>query len=203
VSATVAVVVLLAGCGDDDGTAATTSTTSTTSGAAATGAVGDPGLRRELLRMLATDQSLRGGEPVAGVDADTIDADNQARLAEIFDEHGWPGWSLVGEDGSTAAWLIVQHADLDPAFQRRGLELLEAAVEAGDASPGDLAYLIDRVRVAEGEPQVYGTQWRIDETGGWTPATPIEDEATVDERRADVGLQPLDDYLEELQALEG
>src|SRR3546814_2793073 len=62
-------------------------------------------------------------------------------LFRSFDEHGWPGWSLVGEDGSTAAWAIVQHADLDLDFQRRGLAMLEAAVDAGDASPGDLAYL--------------------------------------------------------------
>ena len=111
----------------------------------------------------------------------------QTRLAEIFDEHGWPGWQLVGEDGSTAAWLIVQHADLDVEFQRRGLGLLEEAVAAGDASPGDLAYLVDRVRVADGQPQVYGTQWTPDAAGEWQPRTPIEDEANVDARRAEAG----------------
>src|SRR3546814_20355699 len=112
-------------------------------------------------------------------DWDAVDVSNQERLAEIFDEHGWPGWSLVGQDGSTAAWAIVQHADLDLDFQRRGLELLEAAVDAGDASPGDLAYLTDRVLVAEGKPPVYGTHWGLSVPGEPEPRTPIADAANV------------------------
>src|SRR3546814_13780913 len=104
--------------------------------------------------MLEADQQVRSD---MDADWDAVDVSNQERLAEIFDEHGWPGWSLVGQDGSTAAWAIVQHADLDLDFQRRGQELLEAAVDAGAASPGALAYLHDRVLVAEGQPQVYGT----------------------------------------------
>ena len=130
---------------------------------------------------------------------DSVDAANTARIGEILDVHGWPGWSLVGTDGSTAAWAIVQHADLQPALQRRGLALLRTAVAAGDASPGDLAYLEDRVLVAAGQPQRYGTQWQTDATGSLVPRTPIEDPATVDERRADAGLATIEAYLEELR----
>ena len=166
-------------CGDDQ------------PGVRPTTGVGDPALRTELLTMLEQDQA--GG----------ADAGNQTRLAEIFDEHGWPGWRLVGEDGSTAAWVIVQHADLDLEFQRRGLALLEDAVAADDASPGDLAYLVDRVRVAEGLPQIYGTQWTPDADGVWQPWTPIEDEANVDTLRAEVGLGTLADYLDELEVMFG
>ncbi len=159
-------------------------------GLSPTTGVGEPALRGELLEMLEQDQAGTGD----------FDA-RQTRLAEIFSEHGWPGWRLVGEDGSTAAWLIVQHADLDVEFQRRGLALLEEAVAAGDASPGDLAYLVDRVRVAEGLPQIYGTQWTPDAAGEWQPRTPIEDEANVDARRAEAGLGTLAEYLDELEAM--
>lgn len=160
----------------------------------------DEELRSELLTMLELDQSIRGSEsPDDDVDFDAADRENQARLGEIFDTHGWPGWSLVGEDGSTAAWAIVQHADLNPPFQERGLELLQEAVENGDASAGDLAYLTDRVLVSQGEPQIYGTQWQIGVDGEWEPRTPIEDETSVDERRAEAGLGTLDEYLEELK----
>jgi hypothetical protein len=54
----------------------------------------------------------------------TVDADNLAWLKEVVAEVGWPGQSMVGEDGAHAAWLLAQHADQDPAFQRRCLELL-------------------------------------------------------------------------------
>ena len=169
----------------------------------------NPELRDELLAMMAEDQAVRTGIAPPGddrtaeelfADWDATDARNQARMEEILDEHGWPGWSLVGEDGALAAWVIIQHADLWPELQERGLTMLMGAVEADDASPGDLAYLIDRVRVAKGLPQVYGTQVGADETGELAPRTPIEDPEHVDERRAAAGLGTLEEYYEELRA---
>ncbi|WP_411978389.1 DUF6624 domain-containing protein [Streptomyces scopuliridis] len=77
-----------------------------------------------------------------------IDAGNTSWLKQVIAEHGWPGVALVGERGAEEAWLLAQHADLAPAFQRQALELLKAAVTAGDASPRHLAYLTDRVLAA-------------------------------------------------------
>ena len=34
-------------------------------------------------------------------------------MTQVLAEHGWPGWQLVGSDGAFAAWVLVQHADLD------------------------------------------------------------------------------------------
>jgi Family of unknown function (DUF6624) len=65
---------------------------------------------------------------------------------------------MVGGDGAHAAWLLARHADQDPAFQRRCLELLTQAVASGEAAKIELAYLTDRV-LAEGKPQEYGTQF--------------------------------------------
>jgi hypothetical protein len=95
---------------------------------------------------------------------------------------------LVGERASRAAWLLVQHADQDVGFQKRCLPILRAAVEAGQAEPAVLAYLTDRVRVAEDQPQVYGTQYQ-DKDGEFGPH-PIEDPDHLDVRRAEVGLEP-------------
>ena len=39
------------------------------------------------------------------------DAINVTRLREIISKYGWPGRSMVGRDGATAAFLILQHAD--------------------------------------------------------------------------------------------
>ncbi|NUT41620.1 MAG: hypothetical protein HOV86_16705 [Thermoactinospora sp.] len=160
----------------------------------------NPLLRAELLKMLDEDQLTRTAE-VSPEQFDRVEKANTARMKQVLDQYGWPGWKMVGKDGSTAAWALVQHADLDPGFQRRGLDLLRKAVEAGDASKGDLAYLTDRVRVKDNKPQVYGTQWETDAEGKWKPQIGIENEAEVDKRRAEAGLRPLAEYLKELQGI--
>ncbi|HYN92749.1 MAG TPA: DUF6624 domain-containing protein [Pilimelia sp.] len=155
----------------------------------------DQRLHDELLAMLKRDQSGRtGGPDTEGDQART------ERLKRIVAEHGWPTIPLVGKDGEDAAWAIVQHADADPQFQRDMLPLLRAAVARGQASPGNLAYLEDRVAVAQGRPQQYGTQMACGPTGP-QPRTPIADEARVEQRRAAAGLPPLADYLKEMTAV--
>lgn len=155
----------------------------------------DEELRDELLRMLEEDQAERlDGADFGG------DAPRTARLAEILAEHGWPGYSLVGEEAEDAAWAIAQHSDQDVDFQKTALQHLSAAVEADDASPGNLAYLTDRIAANEGQPQTYGTQVACGEDGP-APVTPIADEAAVDDLRADASLPPLADYYAEMEAI--
>jgi hypothetical protein len=171
----------------------------------------DEKLRAELVQRVDEDQKARrqlldlqarpGGKEAEAarkeVEAATkkmqeIDARNTAWLKGVVDKHGWPGKSLVGTDGAQKAWLLVQHADHDRAFQKRCLPLLGGAVKKGEASPEHLAYLTDRVRVADQEKQVYGTQFH--EVSGKMEPYPIEDEANVDRRRKEVGLPPLAEY---------
>jgi hypothetical protein len=152
----------------------------------------NPALHDEMIAMLERDQAGRLG----GTDAEG-DVARTERLKEIIDEFGWPTFDLVGDDGEDAAWAIAQHSDLDPAFQAHALELLRDAVTAGQASPGNLAYLEDRVLVGRGEPQLYGTQIGCGPDGP-EPATPIAEEATVDDRRIAAGLDPLADYIAEI-----
>ena len=120
-----------------------------------------------------------------------VDLSNTRRLKQIVAQHGWPGQSLVGPIGEQSAWLLAQHADHDLAFQQHCLALLEQAMQNQEAPADQWAYLTDRVRVAEGRPQVYGSQFH-----GALQPLPIEDETRVDERRAKVGLPPLADHVE-------
>ncbi|MCX4791891.1 hypothetical protein OG369_39220 [Streptomyces sp. NBC_01221] len=153
-------------------------------------------LAAELHRRADQDQTARHRtlETGDGRDLVRIDADNTAWLKRVIADHGWPGITLVGEPGADEAWLLAQHADLDPGFQRQVLDLLQGAVEAGDALPRHLAYLTDRVLVAAGEPQVYGTQYTNDPDGGNLPPHPVTDPDQVDARRAAVGLEPAAEY---------
>jgi hypothetical protein len=70
---------------------------------------------------------------------------NHALIRKIVSERGWPGRSLAGDDGSAAAWLVVQHMDADLEFQRKCLALMQEAFLAGEVLPRNLAYLTDRV----------------------------------------------------------
>ncbi len=154
-------------------------------------------LRLELIKMEAEDQIFRALiDELSGVDAK-----NTARLKEIVAKHGWPGKSLAGEDGAEAAWLLVQHADADVAFQKQCLELMKPLLEKGEISKRNYAYLTDRVLVAEKKPQVYGTQFERKD-GDFVPF-PIEDEANVDRRRQAMGLQPLAEYKKRLLEVYG
>ncbi len=173
-----------------------------------------PELRRELLDRMAEDQKFRmtmtrlmrenddgtymiSMDHPALLEFGNVDERNTARMKDIIKQHGWPGKSLVGKDGSHAAWLLVQHADADPEFQNHCLALIATAQAQGEATAVELAYLTDRVRVAQGKPQVYGTQFRT-ENGEFGPA-PIEDPDNVDKRRQAIGLGTLAEYARSMQ----
>ena len=98
----------------------------------------------------------------------------------------------MGEDGAHAVWLVAARRQ-DPAFQRRCLDLLTAAVVSGEATIVQQAYLTDRVVLHEGKPQEYGMQ-AIARDGRFEPRK-LRDPDHVDQRRASVGLGSLAGYL--------
>jgi hypothetical protein len=158
----------------------------------------DETLRAELLEMERIDRTVRAdlverGELHTGgyhPEMQAVHCRHNARIRAILETYGWPGRSLVGEDGCRAAGFVVQHAILDSELQRRGVELLTEAVEKHEAESPMLAFLTDRVCMQEGKPQIYGTQYIGAKSGGVEP-WPIANSETVDERRRAVGLPPL------------
>lgn len=168
------------------------------------------GLRSELLEMRRLDQEVRNAWIQAGVTAPgpeilsrmaEVDARNLVRLQAIVEQHGWPGSDLVGLDGAEGAFLVLQHAS--HAVQKDLLPLVEAGYGAGTVSGQSYALLLDRIRVGDGRPQVYGSQARpfAEWIDGEPALDPIEDEANVDARRAEVGLPPLEEYRALLKSI--
>lgn len=144
----------------------------------------------EILAMTERDQEMRRAGRAAW--DPTVDERNTARLREIVAAIGWPTRSKVGQQAEHAAWLLAQHADADRAFQREALALMSAE-PTDEVCPKHLAYLEDRLRVADGRPQRYGTQ--LTGRGDELEPLPIEDRDHVDERRKAVGMGPLAEYL--------
>src|SRR5215472_13978623 len=97
--------------------------------------------RAELLHRAEHDKVAQAGPEPGWDTVASVDADNLIWLKSVVAEAGWPSWSMVGEDGAHAAWLLAQHADSDPAFQRQCLDLLTAAVQHGEATITQQAYL--------------------------------------------------------------
>lgn len=157
-----------------------------------------PELREELLRRAEMDQAARraavGGGEQAFQNVMAVDDHNARWLQKVIHRMGWPNRSMAGEDGTHAAWLLVQHADRHPRLQRQCLILLRKAVAAGQASAVDLAHLTDRVCLGSGKSQIYGTQL-IARDGRFVPRR-LRDPQTVDQRRAAVGLDSLQTSLE-------
>lgn len=152
-----------------------------------------PALREELLAMRDRDQQARSGgwsqEEMQRMQA--VDAGHLPRIKAIVAEHGVPTRAQVGADGVDAAWLLVQHADADPAFQE---QVLAAIAGREDVSRHQFVLLTDRVLAGQGKPQRYGSQLQAQD-GRWVPK-PIEAPAgDVDQRRAAMGDMPLADYL--------
>jgi hypothetical protein len=170
----------------------------------------NPTLRKELLAMVEQDQDVRNEMIKSGVDHPNkatlarmaaIDSRNTAKMKRIIKQYNWPRSELVGWDGTEAASLVVQHSD--HSFQKALLPLMQKEYRTGHLAGPRYALFLDRVLVEDGKPQVYGSKAKsFDQWKGGEPALyPIEDEANVDKRRAEVGLSPLAEYREMLKQM--
>jgi hypothetical protein len=121
---------------------------------------------------------------------DRVVVEHTDALKGIMATHGWGAIKQMGEHADSYAWLLVQHADHDPAFQAHVLKDME---DSGDVQNSLYAYLYDRVAMNTAQPQRYGTQF----TRSSQPYL-LEDPDGVDERRRKVGLMSLAEYSAEM-----
>lgn len=115
------------------------------------------------------------------------DSVNERQVLPILDQYG-----LVFGEENEVIWLIVQHGSLE--MQKHYLPKFIEAAKQGRLIRECVAVMQDRVACREGRPQVYGSQGNCDERGVFVPAE-IEDPEHVDQRRAEMGMGPLADYI--------
>ncbi|WP_258072071.1 DUF6624 domain-containing protein [Xanthomonas arboricola] len=155
----------------------------------------------ELSRRVDNDQRVRapllGGQipsPEQIRKLSEVDADNLKWLKDTFARYGFPTAESVGQQGVQDFWLLVQHADSDPAFQQTVLDMLIKSSSTNGVRKADVAILLDRVHLAQGKHQRYGTQFVRNEDGELVLQEPVEDLASIDARRAQMDLMPLGIY---------
>lgn len=131
-----------------------------------------------------------------------LDLENLSVLQNYVKDNGWPKYSEVGKDFSSAAFLIVQHQNPDSTrLMKRYLKLIKKAVKEGEWDADCYALLYDRIQVYHGKKQLYGTQGITDKNGK-VSIEPIKRAWGVDKRRKKMGLKPLSEYLKALQEQE-
>jgi hypothetical protein len=165
-----------------------------------------PALQNELLQMEHEDQAVRerfiaafnahGGDlPMddpTSLAVTHVDEVNLPKLKHIFNQDGFPTTAMVGIDGVLAAFLLTTHADDDPLFQAKILKVISPRLRTNEIDGNQFALLTDRVLVAQGEHQRYGTQF--EGRGDQLKPKPIQDEAHVDARRRALGLVSIKNY---------
>ncbi|MBX2876330.1 MAG: hypothetical protein KTR30_29690 [Saprospiraceae bacterium] len=118
------------------------------------------------------------------------DYNNLEIVVNILNKCGMPD----SPGAAKAAFMVVQHNH--NIYQKRYIETFRAAAEAGLLAKSSLAMMEDRILTHEGEPQLYGTQVRRSENEEEWQLFELADPERVDQRRANMGLGPLKEYLQ-------
>lgn len=168
----------------------------------------DLSLKDSLAKMAIWDQKVAGFQPEHKIDdpkrkqlQDSIFTSHYSRLQKILSDHGYPGFDLVGKQGSRDFWLLVQHLDKWPHFQQKVLDAMKKQVLKKNASSGDYAYLTDRVRLNTSRNQLYGTQVSYNTDSCQAIFRPTEHPESLNKRRKEVGLDSIEEYLNKMSEL--
>lgn len=125
---------------------------------------------------------------------DSVFTNHKIRVERIFDRIGFLGFDKVGKDGSKDFWLVVQHSDKYPDFQKEVLKKMKIEVKKNNANPQNYAYLYDRLKLNMGQKQLYATQIEYNKFGQAIPKR-LEDSTNIDLRRKQYKLENLKEYL--------
>lgn len=162
-----------------------------------------PNYITELISRFETDQQLlHRNHDSNGKDREAREAWNIRRSENIkfvldtVRKNGFIGRKRFGIEAYIAAWVLVQHGtEADVEDMEEYLTLMKAQNEE-EYSLQHVALLTDKIRIRKGQNQLYGTQFGKDpETGKRITIIPIEDRENVDERRRQMGLDSLEEYL--------
>ncbi len=114
-----------------------------------------------------------------------LDERLMGELLQMVPPEGWFLKSVYGERAAQAAFLIVQHSDIE--HWRRFLPVLEPLVAAGEVDGQSYGLMYDRLAISEGRPQRYGTQVTC-KAGRWViDRDNLEDPDNADQRRLEMG----------------
>jgi hypothetical protein len=102
-----------------------------------------------------------------------------------------PTYDMVGVQAAKDFLVMVQHQSTE--FRRVVLPKVKANIDAAQADPAVYAMVYDRAQRDLGKNQLYGEQFEC-APGQPLRKAPIDDEAHVNRRRAELGLMRVEIY---------
>jgi hypothetical protein len=129
-----------------------------------------------------------------------VDRQNSARLREILQAISWEQLLAISQRAADDAWSIISHSD-DLEFKQEMLAQFEPLALSGRMPGSRYAMLYDDIAQMEGRPQRYATNFDCFD-GQYRPR-PTEDLEHVDERRASLGMEPLETYAARMRQVAG
>jgi hypothetical protein len=165
-----------------------------------------PELQQQLLNMAQQSQQIQTTQKSATPEvlknmATDITQLHTRTLNEIVQLQGWPTKEQVTEQGVKAAFELVNHSN-NLSFQQNMLPfIIQSYMDKQGISGEAVAILTDKVYIAQGKSQVFGTQ--ADFISGKVVFFQIENEDSVDQLRAQMGMPPLAEYKRTLEDFYG
>jgi hypothetical protein len=118
---------------------------------------------------------------------------NEKKVKIILDKYGWPTKEMIGEQGNWTICNVIQHSDNE--IRIKYLPLMRKAVKEKKLEPRFLVRTEDRIATEKGDLQIYGGQMKYyPETKSFN-VWPVYDPINIDKRRAEIGLEPIAEFL--------
>lgn len=118
---------------------------------------------------------------------------NERKVKTILDKYGWPTKEMIGEQGNWTICNVIQHSDNE--IRIKYLPMMRKAVQDKKLEPRFLVRAEDRIATEKGGLQIYGGQMKFyPETKSFN-VWPVYDPVNIDKRRAEIGLEPIAEFL--------
>ncbi|WMN11563.1 hypothetical protein QYS49_38865 [Marivirga salinae] len=114
------------------------------------------------------------------------------KVTLFLNEYGWKSKKEIGELANMGLLLAIQHSSTEEMESFK--EIVERAYQEDKVEKSSYALYVDRLKVRNGLPQIYGTQFYYDEKSASLRFNEIEDFENVNKRRKKVGLAKIEKY---------
>ncbi len=154
-------------------------------------------IRREILKMQEKQIEINqkvAKEPKKDLieKARTQNRNYLIRLCGIFKEYGWLRKNTLKKEGLDAALYLIRNSN-ETDIQRELFPVIVEATQKGLIPKGNLASLIDKIRIETTGRQVFGTQIKIKNEIGYL--YPLENESNLDKWRKMYDLPPISEFI--------